>query len=249
MQVEAAVTTVRGEKISVGDVIARLKIKGLFRSTIYELIEQKIIQQALYHNNIIVPPEEIEKISHDMRTSLGIIDDSLFKKYLNFYGINSDQWHQNCISIANVDFLKKKIITTRKITESFRRDPLKFASVSIARIVCRSTDEVNLVLSAIAEDQKDFVELARIYSADDSTRLSGGYIGHVKRGILPPDVESQAFEGKDNQIIGPFHKNSLWIIYKIYSVNVPKLTDTLKTVIRDQIFSEWLREQVCTVPA
>jgi parvulin-like peptidyl-prolyl isomerase len=67
--------------------------------------------------------------------------------------------------------------------------------------------------------------------------------------MLPAEVEAQAFEASEGAVIGPFRENSLWTVYKVYAVTTPKLTDALKNVIRDQIFSEWLREQVCTVPA
>jgi len=249
MQVDSVVTTVRGSKIMVSDVIAQLKSKGLFRSTIYELIEQKVVQQSLDQLELTVPDEEIKRRDHHLRASLGITDEILFQDYLKFYGISADQWYLQNRNAANFDYLKQHLVTARKVTESFRRDPLRFASVSIARIVCRSREEIDPVLKLIAENEKDFVELARLYSADDSTRLSGGYIGNVKRGMLPLEVEGRAFEGNDNQVIGPFHENGLWTIYKVYSVNVPKLTDALKNVIRDQIFSDWLRQQVCTVPA
>lgn len=249
MQIDSVVTTVRGAKIRVGDVIVQLKLKGLFRSTIYELIEQQIVQQTLSQLGLSVPEDDVLKRAQHLRASLGIIEDSLFRRYLSFYGISPEQWYHHSRMLASFDYLKHHLVSPRKITESFRRDPLRFASVSVARIVCRSREDAERVSAAIVEKRKDFVELARLHSADDSTRLSGGYIGNVKRGILPPEVENQAFEGSDNQVIGPFHENGLWTFYKVYSVNVPKLTDALKNVIRDQIFSEWLREQVCTVPA
>jgi parvulin-like peptidyl-prolyl isomerase len=249
MQVDSVVTTVRGAQIRVGDVITQLKIKGIFRSTIYELIEQKVIDQSLQKLGIIVPEDEIAGKAMKLRLSLGIADDLLFRKYLKFYGISADQWSQHNRNLAKLEYLKQCLFSTRKVTESFRGDPLRFASVSVARIVSRTRSDADQVMKVIDLAEKDFVELALLYSADESTRLSGGYIGNVKRGILTPLVEDEAFESVNNQVIGPFSENGLWTIYKIYSVNVPKLTDALKDVIRDQLFREWLREQVCTVPA
>ncbi|CAK0775638.1 Parvulin-like PPIase [Azospirillaceae bacterium] len=249
MNIDAIVTTVKGEKIHVSDVITHMKLKGLFRSAIYELIEKKVLTLTIEEMGITVSNEEVEKKARAARTALSIVDPQNFKRYLDFYGVSAEQWYNNIRDEAICDVLKQQLVSPRKITEYYRRDPLRYASVSIARIVCRTREEADRVLVATTENKQDFVELARCFSADESTRLSGGFIGNVKRGMLPSEVEQKAFESTDNQVIGPFRENSLWTIYKVYTVNVPKLTDALKNAIRDQIFNEWLREQVCTVPA
>jgi len=249
MQLDAVVTTVKGEKIRASDVIVHMKLKGLFRTAIYELIEHKVLRLRLKEFALALDEEEVERRAKAARSALGLEAPAFFEKYLTYYGVSAEQWYESIRTEAICDCLKQHLITPRKITEFYRREPLRFASVSVARIVCRAREEADRVLDAVRENRKDFVELARCFSADESTRLAGGYIGNVKRGMLPPEVEQQAFEAADNTVIGPFRENSLWTVYKIYAVNVPKLTDALKNVIRDQIFSEWLREQVCTVPA
>jgi parvulin-like peptidyl-prolyl isomerase len=249
MQPDAVVTTVKGETIRTNDVIVYMKLKGIFRTAIYELIEQKVLRLQFKDLGLTLDEAEVARRAQAAKIALGIDRPAFFEKYLNYYGVTADQWSESIRTEVICDHLKEHLVTSRKITEFYRREPLRFASVSVARIACRSREEAERVLAAARSNQQDFVELARCFSADESTRLAGGYIGNVKRGMLPSEVETQAFESADNAVIGPFRENSLWTVYKIYAVNVPKLTDALKNVIRDQIFSEWLREQVCTVPA
>jgi parvulin-like peptidyl-prolyl isomerase len=249
MQLDAVVTTVRGEAIRVGDVLVQMKRKGIFRSAIYELIEQQVLRLSLREFGLAIPEDEVEKRAALARAALGITIPARFDDYLHYYGISAAQWYEAIRDEVICETVKNHLVTPRKITEYYRREPLRFASVSVARIVCRAREEAERVLAAVRDNQKDFVELARCFSADESTRLAGGYIGNVKRGMLPPEVEQQAFECADDTVIGPFREAAIWTVYKVYAVNVPKLTDALKNVIRDQIFNEWLREQVCTVPA
>lgn len=249
MDFDAVVTSVKGDKIRFRDVIVHLKSKGIFRHAIYELIEQKVIDQALRENKLEVPVDEVERHARNTRVSLGIEDETTFARYLRFYGLTEEQWFAFIRQETARECLRQGLITPQRITEYFRREPLRFASVSIARIACRTREESDRVLEAARENKLDFVELARCFSCDESTRLSGGFIGNVKRGMLPPEVEQQVFSSAGNEVFGPYHENSLWTVYKVYSVNLPKLTDALKKVIRDQIFNEWLRQQVCTVPA
>lgn len=249
MLLDAVVTTVQGEKIRVSDVIAHMKLKGLFRTAIYELIERRVLELRLGEFGLVLDETEVERRAQAAKIALGIDSPAFFEKYLTYYGVTADQWYDSIRSEAIRDCLKAHLITPRRITEFYRKEPLRFASVSVARIVCRAREEADRVLEDARAGRGDFVELARRFSTDESTRLAGGYIGNVKRGMLPPEVDQRAFESADDTVIGPFRENALWTVYKVYSVNVPKLTDALKNVIRDQIFSEWLREQVCTVPA
>lgn len=249
MQIDAVVTTVKGEKIRVGDVMAHIKLKGLFRTAIYELIEQHVLRLQLAEQGLTLDEAEVERRARAARAALGLDAPAVFQKYLGYYGVTAEQWYESVRTEAVRDALKQHLATPRRITEFYRREPLRFASVSVARIACRAREEADRVLEDARAGRKDFVELARCFSADESTRLAGGYIGNVKKGMLPPEVEREAFEAADNTVIGPFRENALWTVYKVYAVNVPKLTDSLKNVIRDQIFCEWLKEQVCTVPA
>ncbi|MEI8394095.1 MAG: peptidylprolyl isomerase [Rhodospirillaceae bacterium] len=249
MQFDAVLTTVKGEAIHTDDVIVNLKLKGLFRTAIYELIEHRVLRLSLREFGLAPDEAEVARRARDTRIALGIDSPPSFTKYLDYHGVTAEHWLEAIRTEVIRDTLKQHLITPRRITESYRRDPLRFASVSLARIACRAREEADRVLEMAREGRKDFVELARNFSTDESTRLSGGYVGNVKRGMLPPDVEQQAFESADDNLIGPFRENALWTVYKVYTVNVPKLSDALKNVIRDQIFSEWLREQVCTVPA
>jgi parvulin-like peptidyl-prolyl isomerase len=249
MQLDSVVTTVKGRKILVGDVVAQLKLKGMFRSAIYELIEQRVVELMLEELGLSVPEKEVEKRIRTTRAALGIESPGNFEKYLNFYGITEVQWCQNIRNETSREFLKNQLVTAKRISDYFKKDSTRFASVSIARIACRSREEAEQVVQAATSNRLDFVELARTHSADESTRQTGGFLGNVKHGMLPPEVDRLVFACKENEVIGPFCENTLWTVYKVYSVNTPKLTDALRNVIRDHLFSEWLREQACSVPA
>ena len=55
MELGTAVTTVKGDAITVEDVILHLKAKGTFRTAIYEIIEQRIIKYKLREYGVTLP--------------------------------------------------------------------------------------------------------------------------------------------------------------------------------------------------
>ena len=82
MQSDAVVTTVRGEKITVADVIVHLKLKGVFRSSIYELIEQRVIEQAASQFSVAPSPQALELLAQKRRHEMNIADDETVYRYL-----------------------------------------------------------------------------------------------------------------------------------------------------------------------
>lgn len=249
MRAEAIVTTVKGERILVSDVVAHLKLKGLFRTAIYEIIERRVIEIKAQELGLEMSQDAIGRRIEEKRSLAGLKEPGAFAAFLEFHGITAEQWYGESRVAVLRDRLKERLVTPKQVSHYYRHESARFVSVSIARIACRRREEAEQALGEARAGERDFVELARRFSIDQNTRFSGGFLGNVKRGMLPAEVERPAFAAGENDVIGPFPENALWTIYKVYAVNAPELTDALKSHIRDQIFDEWLRRQVCTVPA
>ena len=249
MELGTAVTTVKGDPITVADVILHLKAKGTFRTAIYEIIEQRVIEYKLREHAVTLPQADIDERVQTRRTALGLWDEAAFASYLKHFGLAKEQWLETISAEMRRERLRDAVVTKDLVQNYYRQNSARFTSVSIARIACRTRADAERALAAVGARQADFVELARTYSVDDNTRLSGGYIGNLKRGMLPAEVDERAFACGENEIIGPFSENGLWTIYKVYSRTVTKLNDALTKQIKDHIFEEWLRHQVCVAPA
>jgi parvulin-like peptidyl-prolyl isomerase len=249
MELGTAVTTVKGDAISVADVILHLKAKGTFRTAIYEIIEQRVIEYKLRECGVILPQAEIDERVQSRRTKLALWDEEAFKAYLKHFGLTREQWLETIAAEIRRERLREAVVTKDLVQNYYRQNSARFTSISIARIACRTKGDAERVLTAATESVTDFVDLARQYSVDENTRFSGGYIGNLKRGMLPAEVDERAFACRDDSVIGPFNENGMWTIYKIYSRTVTKLNEALIKQIKDVIFEEWLRHQVCIAPA
>ncbi|EWY36836.1 hypothetical protein N825_23325 [Skermanella stibiiresistens SB22] len=249
MELGTAVTTVKGDPITVADVILHLKAKGTFRTAIYEIIERRVVEYKLEEQGVRVTQAEIDERVRSRKNTLALWDAKTFDAYLKHFGLSLEQWLDTIAADMRRERLRDIIVTKELVQAHYRQNSARHTCVSIARIACRTKADAERALAAVGERQADFVELARMYSVDDNTKLAGGYIGNLKRGMLPAEVDERAFTCADNEIIGPFSENGLWTIYKIYSRTVTKLNEALGKQIKDQIFEEWLRHQVCVAPA
>jgi parvulin-like peptidyl-prolyl isomerase len=249
MELGTAVTTVKGEAITVADVILHLKGKGTFRTAIYEIIEQRVVEYKLQESRILLAQADIDERVQGRRNMLGLWDEAAFTAYLKHFGLSLDQWLAAITAEMRRERLRDAVVTKDMVQTYYRQNSSRFTSVSVARIACRTKADAEKALAAAADYPTDFIELARQYSVDENTRFSGGYIGNLKRGMLPGEVDEKAFACTDDGIIGPFNENGMWTIYKVYSRTVTKLNEALVKQIREVIFEDWLRHQVCIAPA
>jgi PPIC-type PPIASE domain len=249
MELGTAVTTVKGDAVTVADVILHLKAKGTFRTAIYEIIEQRVIEYKLREHDVTLPQADIDERVQARRTTLGLWDEAAFASYLKHFGLAKEQWLETISAEMRRERLRETVVTKDLVQNYYRQHSARFTSISVARIACRTKTDAEKALSAATDSVTDFVELARQYSVDENTRFSGGYIGNLKRGMLPSEVDERAFACRDDGVIGPFSENGMWTIYKIYSRTVTKLNEALVKQIKDVLFEEWLRHQVCIAPA
>lgn len=207
------------------------------------------IEYKLLEYGATVPQSEIDERVQARRTTLGLWDEAAFAAYLKHFGLARDQWLETISAEMRRERLREAVVTKGLVQNYYRQNSARFTSISVARIACRTKADAERVLSAATDSLTDFVELARQYSVDENTRFSGGYIGNLKRGMLPTEVDERAFACRDDGVIGPFNENGMWTNYKIYSRTVTKLNEALAKQISDVIFEEWLRHQVCIAPA
>jgi hypothetical protein len=239
----AEVPTLEDEPIGVDEVIAQLKLTGAYRAALLDLNERRRLRRHFAALGLVLDRVEVEERALAARFASGLEDAAAFSRHLEALGVSAGQWLETIRADAIRDGLKRHLATPERIAAFHLQDPLRFASIEIARIACRDQGQACRVLTGARGRRSDFAVLARRFSVDDSTRLAGGWLGAVSRGVLPPEVERQALEGGEGKVIGPFCEETLWTVYKVYALNIPKLTDALKAVIAEAVFADWLKEQ------
>jgi len=246
---ESVVTTVKGQKILVRDVLTHMKVKGTYRSAIYEIIESKVICHLYQDQKICVSPEEISAKLLEKRKLSGLSSDVDFRRYLEYHGIAPDQLESAWKTQIKREYLKKAVISDEQVKKYFTANKERFTTAAVARVVARSREAIDRHAADIRSGGRDFFQVARDHSIDDNTRFAGGYLGEIRRGYLAPDVEREIFNAQPESVLGPFQENNIFTIYKVYAITSHKLSEHVKGMIRDQLFEEWIRKVVCAFPA
>ncbi|MFC5471328.1 peptidylprolyl isomerase [Cohnella suwonensis] len=92
-----------------------------------------------------------------------------------------------------------------------------FDEVAFSRIVVndrRLARDIRFKLMEGAE----FFSLARQYSADESTRLAGGFVGKMPRTRLPAAIAVEDYEEFPGSVFGPLEVDGQYHIVKIEEI-------------------------------
>jgi parvulin-like peptidyl-prolyl isomerase len=76
-------------------------------------------------------------------------------------------------------------------------------SVRVRHILLGSEEDAASALTVLTERDVDFAELAAEFSLDQMTAATGGDLGFIARGTLPPAFEEAAFAAEVGEVVGP----------------------------------------------
>jgi parvulin-like peptidyl-prolyl isomerase len=235
---------VGNSEINHNDVVIHLKAGGQYQVALQDMIKIRALENYAGENNIEAGSDELQQFVNDRRKEMGLFAQKDLQNYLGSLGISADQW----VDSLEVELLRKKIkeriITDEKLQQYFSQNKLQFVKIELYKIVCESKGAAEEIIMEARDDHEDFSAIAMKYSIDPQTRASGGYLGSVARGQLPPDAESKVFTSAEGEIIGPFKEGDFFTVYKIGSVIKPELDDAMKSNLKDRLFEMWTSQLV-----
>ncbi len=244
MEMNDVLTAVNGKPISVGDVLVHLKTTGIFRKAIYDLIEREVIAYWSNEVGIEIEDSELHEYVTQRREGLGLADVTAVHEYCRWMGVTYDQWH----AALEYELWRKKLMEhmydADTVTTYYRANGAALKSATVSRLVVAELPDAERLARLARDDDHDFSGLARQHSIEENTRVAGGYIGAIKMGILPPEIDEAIFTAELNQVLGPFNQSGYWVLYKIDKIDYAELDESTRRQIAERLFGEWLAQQV-----
>ncbi len=232
---------VNDQKITMGDVVSRLKLSGLMSQVETEMINVNSIKKAAEEANISVSDDELQRVVDDKRYRLGLESADDTYQWLDEKSLTVEDLEHYCEFLILRDKFKHQL-TEGKTEEYFAKNKLSFEKAEVSQILVSDHSTAKELLTQVRDEGADFELLAYKYSLDQKSGCRGGYLGSVGHNSLKPEWEAAIFGARAGEVIGPFESDEGFHLIRVHSVQRPELEEVGEDMVREMMLSEWLEQ-------
>lgn len=226
--------------VSCDEVMKHLALIGYSHRLYSDIIRNKEVVKKAGQSGIKASDKQLQEFADNFRTLRGLHTAESTYNFLKNAGLSEDDFEAFCESAVLNMLLKEHLVDERAIEEYFVDNRADFDSARISSIVVKDQNLAKEIIMQVMEDGADFHKLAREHSLDERIRYAGGYVGMISRRMFEPDIAAKVFNASEGDVLGPFKQHNAFQVILVEEVRKDELTDDVKDVIREHIFSEWV---------
>jgi parvulin-like peptidyl-prolyl isomerase len=223
-------TQIQLDAVGYPDTVTREEI---LRGAVDYLVERELMKQIAEGKGVVVQKERVDEMVKEIEDRMQA--DPKFAAFLSRAGNTHAERVEDSRLSALVEGLQYKMVeelsvrtatTMKAYYDTHQRDFQEYAGREVWRIFIKAPSGMNerdreaaklraeQVLADAKKKGANFENLARLYSEGGNAN-TGGYLGFVAKGTLPPDQEKAIYSAKPNSILPLQQDATGWYIMKI----------------------------------
>jgi len=225
------------------EILHEIKLSCQIPTVVENILTRKIIINAAQEAGIKAEPEELQQAADSLRLMSQLKSADATWTWLQKHCLSLDDFEE----LVYVSVISAKLIEylfAQKVEAVFVEHQLDYTQVVIYEVVFDDEDLAMEMFYAIAEGEISFPEVAHQYIQDTSLRRTGGYKGILNRTDLKPEISAAVFATTPPQIIKPIITSEGVNLIFVEEIIQPELNEMLRSKILNNLFSEWLKEQI-----
>lgn len=222
------------------EVVAYLVLSGQDRAVFTAIMANREIVKKAKDMGLVVSDQELQQFSDRFRALRGLSTTEKTVSFLKGIGMTDDDFEAFCETAILTEAVKDRLASDTAQEEFFFANRSSFETARVSTLVVKELNLANEIIIMIQEDGEDFHALARKYSLDPLTRNSGGYMGDISRTTLPQDLTVKIFAAAPGTVLGPYPQMDHFQLFLVEEVVRPIFDNTVKAVIREMLFNQWL---------
>jgi len=231
------VATVNGQKITKGELDARLEAQS-GRQALQQMVQQDLVFQYAKQHNITVNDDDVNKQLTQIESRFA---PGQFDTILKNQGLTMD----DAKNVIREQLIVKKAVDQNitvgdaQIADYFNKNHAQFdqpKEVRARHILVKTPAEAASIEQQLARGA-NFADLAKKYSMDPGSKDKGGELGFFGPGQMVKPFEEVAFSMRPGQVSQPVHTPFGWHVIQVEEVK-PAVTATLANAhdkVRDQL--------------
>lgn len=210
------------------------------------IIGQKIVAEVAEEAGIYVSPEEVQAELDNIRYEYRLDHPSQLLGWVANQLATLEGVEQRIREKVLASKLARHLFLDQ-VNDRFTENRHEFEQILLYQIVVPYEALAREIYYQVEEDELSFFEAAHIYDIDESRRLVCGFEGKQLRGQISPDIASSLARAQVGEIIGPVQlADDRFVLLLIDDLFTPELTPEIRETLIEQMFQEWLKEQLAT---
>lgn len=230
------------EILDADDFVKILRLDNRFNTLIEPILIDKLMVRAAKQSGIIVTSAEVQERVDQFRRVEGLHRAQDTFAFLEALGVTLNEFETHMTEILYREKMLAQITRKEAIEEYFCLHSPKFDSIELNHITVDSEGKARELLALLEDEPTLFAELVREHSMDLDSKLKGGYIGKVLRGVLPNDVEAKIFNAPVGALLGPFASDDelVFEIFQIKAKHSAQLDEATARDVAKMVRNDWL---------
>ncbi|MBE9214188.1 peptidylprolyl isomerase [Plectonema cf. radiosum LEGE 06105] len=225
------------------EILHEIKLSCQIPTVVENILTRKIIINAAQEVGIKAEAEELQQAADNVRLMSQLKSADATWTWLQKHRLSLDDFEE-LVYVTVISSKLTEYLFAQKVEAVFVENQLDYTQVVLYEVVFDDEDLAMEMFYAIAEGEITFPEVAHEYIQDTSLRRTGGYKGILNRTDLKPEISAAVFAATPPQIIKPIITSEGVNLIFVEEIIQPELNEMLRSKILNNLFSEWLKEQM-----
>jgi putative peptide maturation system protein len=240
---QATIASAGAVRITPRDFLLSLRRQARLRPLLLDAVAARVVHAAAWDQGLTVGDAELQVAADAFRRRHGLASAADTGAWLARQGLTGDDFERS----LEADLLAAKFrdhLTRDRLPGHFAAHRDHYARARLRQIIVASEGTARELLARVADEGRDFAELARAHSLDDASRPTGGSLGAVPRLALPASAAEAIFSAKPGAVVGPVATDRGYGLFLVEELLPAELDEETAALIRRELFDAWLAEQL-----
>ena len=235
-------TTIKEEKISFSEAFARLENSNIAKNIVLKELSRRVFLEGEFIERAIEADDK-ENLFEAFCTNGNLNTEEKIERFLQNTQTKRDDLKERLLYQNKIDKLKLQLFPFERIREVFLATKPLHDQISFSMISVNTAEKAKDIYEELINNNRDFSELARIYSIADNAR-NGGIVGPLPMGNLSLEMRRILSSLKLGEISEPFSLDSKhFMIVQVNAIKSHQLSSGVEMTIRTELFEQWLEQK------
>lgn len=218
------------------DIVQQVKLSLQLPEMLNRIVTRQLVNAASTRSGIQVDSTELQQAADAFRRKHNLSSAEATLAWLEKYRLTIEEFE----ALIYAETLQAKLahhLFDRQIDSHFQENASNYTQAVLYKVTLPNLRIAEEMYQTIQTSEISFHEVLQRYGSDENRRRNG-YWGTFSRSRLPQDLASAIFSTEPPIVLSP---TSAALIF-VETLIQPDLTETLRTQILQELFSDWARE-------